>query len=113
MTQKSYLFQKIIPSYTVDTEAAQLIRNRNNFESIEVILQFAEKAANGDLNCQRAALSALSVSCEGCADSLIDGNHMPRMVSIFFSFWPPTRSTFLLDKLIAVELENLNESHFP
>ena len=61
------------------------MRNRINFESFKVILQFAEKAANGDLNCQRAALSALAVSCEGCADSLIDGNHMPSLVEFAFT----------------------------
>lgn len=60
-----------------------------DYESAKVILQFAEKAANGDLNCQRAALSALSVSCEGCSDSLIEGSHMPRMVFNFSFFWPP------------------------
>ena len=49
---------------------------------LPVILQFAEQTANGDFNGQRAALNALSVTCEGCADSLIEGNHVPRHVFI-------------------------------
>jgi len=51
-----------------------------NTEVLPVILTFAQTAANGDFNNQRAALSALSVICEGCASPLIEGGHVSALI---------------------------------
>jgi hypothetical protein len=45
-----------------------------------VVLGFAQQAAQGDLHNQRAALSALSVICEGCASPLIEGGHVDALI---------------------------------
>ena len=51
-----------------------------NTEVLPVILGFAQTAAQGDFNSQRAALSALSVICEGCASPLIEGGHVSALI---------------------------------